>query len=361
VSSAIQQGGDYGKRCKAILGETWREEDPVQHRQRVEREYRAFTTGGGAVASASGGQAAAFVSPYFLLAQWAPYRSPIRTFCDQCANFPIPPFGMEVYIPVFTSADKASLQTEGATVAETVPSTSFEGARVETATGQLALSQQWADRMNTGGGQFDELIAQELGWRVDAEIGKYVINQALAGATVVSGQSAYSEGNFWKDLATARESLADTTGTRLRATSMFTTTDLYGFITRQVDKTTERPIWPPWYATAFPLASDTDNFKGPNWPKYARYMGTVMPGDLVWLTDDAIPTYGTTAFTQIVVSAPAVSMVVCEGEGVTTATPETFANELRVVLNFRKYIAAVTRHAAGTATIQGAAYPAAEK
>jgi hypothetical protein len=142
---------------------------------------------------------------------------------------------------------------------------------------------------------------------------------------------------------------------------MFTTTDLYGFVTRQVDKTTERPIWPPWYATAWPLAADTDDFRGPNWPKYARYMGTVMPGDVVWLTDDAIPNYGTTSFTQIIVSAPAVAMVVVEGEGVTSVFPEYKPQELGVLLNLRKYVAAVTRHAAGTATIQGAAYPAAEK
>jgi hypothetical protein len=142
---------------------------------------------------------------------------------------------------------------------------------------------------------------------------------------------------------------------------MFTTTDLYGFVTRQVDKTTERPIWPPWYATAFPLAADTDNFKGPDWPKYARYMGTVMPGDLVWLTDDGIPTYGTSSFTQIIVSAPAVAMVLCEGEGVTSVFPETKATELGVILNYRKYAGAITRHAAGTATIQGATYSAAEK
>jgi hypothetical protein len=32
-----------------------------------------------------------------------------------------------------------------------------------------------------------------------------------------------------------------------------------------------------------------------------------------------------------------------------------------VLLNYRKYVAAITRHAAGTATIQGAAYAAAEK
>jgi hypothetical protein len=60
-------------------------------------------------------------------------------------------------------------------------------------------------------------------------------------------------------------------------------------------------------------------------------MGTVMLGDLVWLTDDAIPTYGTTSFTQIIVSAPTVAMVLCEGEAITSVFPETKATELGVV------------------------------
>jgi hypothetical protein len=73
---------------------------------------------------------------------------------------------------------------------------------------------------------------------------------------VAIDETKATEANLWKDLATARESLADTAGTRPRATSMFTTTDLYGFVTRQVDKT------------------------------------------------DAIPNYGTTSNTQIIVSHP---------------------------------------------------------
>jgi hypothetical protein len=52
----------------------------------------------------------------------------------------MPAYGMSVYVPTFTTADKAGLQTEEGTVAETVPATSFEGAKVETATGQLLLT-----------------------------------------------------------------------------------------------------------------------------------------------------------------------------------------------------------------------------
>jgi hypothetical protein len=118
VQLAIAKGNEYGKRARTILNESLWEADPVVHRQRSENELRAFTTGGGATASASGGGGAAFVSPYFLLAQWTPYRSPIRTFADQCARFPLPPYGMQCYIPTFTSVDQAGEQSDSATVAE---------------------------------------------------------------------------------------------------------------------------------------------------------------------------------------------------------------------------------------------------
>jgi hypothetical protein len=98
---------------------------------------RSFTTGstGAGTTAEAHSSASVFVSPYFLMAQWAPYRSPIRAFADQCARFPLPPYGMSVYIPVFTSADKASEQTEASpNVAETVPATGIEGATVKTMT-----------------------------------------------------------------------------------------------------------------------------------------------------------------------------------------------------------------------------------
>ena len=83
--------------------------------------------------------------------------------------------------------------------------------------------------------------------------------------------------------------------------------------------------------------------------------------DIVWLVDDAIPNYGTTANTQIIVSAPAVAMVLCEGEGVTSVFPETEATHLGVILNVRKYVSAVTRRDAGTSTVHAEAYKASAK
>jgi hypothetical protein len=81
-----------------------------------------------------------------------------------------------------------------------------------------------------------------------------------------------------------------------------------------------------------------------------------MPGGVVWLTDDNIPAVGTSVRTQLIISSPAVSVTVCEGEPFLGVFRETYANELRVVLNLRAYVAAVTRHKSGTAVISGEGY-----
>jgi hypothetical protein len=54
-------------------------------------------------------------------------------------------------------------------------------------------------------------------------------------------------------------------------------------------------------------------------------------------------------------------MVVTEGEPVVPVWPETEGHKLLVLLNLRKYVAAVARHAGGTRTVQGAAYGSSEK
>ena len=69
-----------------------------------------------------------------------------------------------------------------------------------------------------------------------------------------------------------------------------------------------------------------------------------------------IPAVGTTTKTQLIVSSPAVSIAVCEGAPFLGVFRETYANELRVVLQLRSYVAAVTRHKSGTAVVTGNGY-----
>jgi hypothetical protein len=173
----------------------------------------------------------------------------------------------------------------------------------------------------------------------------------------VSGEASFSVKGLYKDVALGREKLTDTAGVRLRPTVFFSTADFYSWVTRQEDKN-ERPIVTPKWAPGFPISSGADD--GPQQenprPKWARFTGTILPGSLLWFTSDAIPAVGTTTKTQLLVSAPEQSITLCESEPIITSFVETFANTLRVVVNGRRYVAAITRHAGGTAIITGAAY-----
>jgi len=357
VQAAVRKGGEYGRAVRAQLHEACREEDEVQHRQRTERETRALLSGAGITASASGGGAAAFVSPAFLVDLWAPFRGIERSFADACHKEDLPPFGMELYIPVFTGTDKVRAQTEGAGVTETTPTTGLEGSKVETLTGQVIISQQLLDRAVTGGGGgFDLLLGKELSQRLDQEVDLLAINEAIAKGEPVAGETTFSIEGLYKDLALAREKLTDTAGTRLRPTHLFSTSDLYSYASRQTDATTKRPVVQPWFAPGYPIVSGADDFDSGPKPAWSRFTGTVLPAGVLWFTSDSIPLVGTSTRTQLIISAPEVALVLVEGTPVVTAFRDTLAHQLEVVVNLRNYACVITRHAAGSAVVTGGAY-----
>ena len=82
----------------------------------------------------------------------------------------------------------------------------------------------------------------------------------------------------------------------------------------------------------------------------------MLPGGLVWMLDDNIPKVGTSERTQILVSTPAVAIVLMEGPPILSVFRETIANQWEVVVNLRSYCAPITRHAAGTTVISSSAY-----
>jgi hypothetical protein len=81
-----------GRRAESVLREASRLEDREQHRKRF-TELRATGTGGGSSASAGGSEGGAFVSPFFILEQYALFRGRWRAFADQCHSQPLPPTG----------------------------------------------------------------------------------------------------------------------------------------------------------------------------------------------------------------------------------------------------------------------------
>lgn len=376
VAHEIRKGSKEGRYAERAISERARCEDPDLHEKRAREwraaareftpgrlsEVRAVTTGGGATASASGGGAAAFVTPYFAMAVWAPFRGASRTFADTCDRQPLPSYGLEIYVPVFSSAAGAAIQTEGSGVTETDPSTALQPAQIETVSGQLTLTQQFHDRGFTGNGSTDVQIAKQLQQQLDQALNVYVLGQALAGAGVVTDSVAPASGtfipNFYADQAKAREIITDTGGVRLRPTHLFTTSDMFGYVTRQCDST-GRPIMVPQFAPGFPIANGADD--GPQsdgqTPPWARFTGAVQPQGVLWFTDDCIPASGSN--TQILVSAPqqAVSLYESDAPILTAFLEGGVASSLEVIVNLRTYVAAVARLASGTAVISGGAYP----
>lgn len=361
LGSEMSRGTPEGRHAERVIRAHERTHDMREHEERVARvagEMRALGTGGGATASAVNG--AAFVSPYFLIADWAPFRGIARSFADQCFSASMPAYGMEIYVPAMASPTGVSQQTEGELVTETDPETTFESAAVETITGRINLTQQLADRGMSGGGSMDRVIHAQLHEQLDQEIDAYTLTQVTAHAAAVEGATEYKTVNLYADLAKGREELKDTAGVRLRPTHCFTTSDFYGYATRQVTST-ELPIVEARFVPGFPLPSRVDDFNEGEKAKWSRFTGTVLPGGVLWFTDDNIQAVGTTTKTQILVSAPAVSVILVEDDPVFGLFTETLANELKVVLLLREYVAAVTRHPKGTAVITGAAYTTALK
>ena len=355
-----------GRRAQRIFQARTRVFDEAEHRLRMTRllgELRATGTDGGISATAPG-EAAALVSPAFLLNEWAPYRGAARSFADQCMGLPLPAFGMHIYIPFYSTGAKATEQTEGGSVTETAPVGALEGAEVETITGQITLSIQLRDRGMTGGGSLDVVLGLQLQQQLDEQVDKYVLNQAITKGTAITGKlgSTFEAKKFWEDLATGREEITDTAGTRLRPTHAFSTSDFYSYVSRQVDSTSERPFMLPEYAPGFPITSGADDRDESNkLPKWSRFTGNVLPGGVLWFTDDNIPTFGTTSQSQFLVSAPADAIVLMEDEPILTPFVETKANTLQALLNLRQYTAAITRHAAGTSAITSAGYASSKK
>jgi hypothetical protein len=114
----VRTGSPEGRRVERAVAEYYRSDLPNNRELIAQKqaELRALATGGGSTASASGGGGAALVSPYFVWEACAPFRGIHRTFADQCGTATLPAWGLELYIPAFTSTTGTGQQTEGQTV-----------------------------------------------------------------------------------------------------------------------------------------------------------------------------------------------------------------------------------------------------
>jgi hypothetical protein len=329
-----------GRRASRAWLEAYRSDDLNSSRRNAfDEELRAMSSG-----STSGGS---FVTPTYLVDLFATWRSPYRAFADQCRPVPLPPYGLQVNVPSFTSTTSVGEQTENSGVDIADPSGTYLTAAVVPLVGAVFASQQLYDRGGQDGLSFDTILGLQLKEQLDQQVDSYVLSQALASPGSVTDSSSFSISALYADLSKAREQMQDTAGTRLKGTHAFFTSDLWGHITSQVDDS-HRPIILPAF-TAEPWAS----LVAAGDPKGEGWAGHVLPSGLAVFEDNSIPASGSD--TQIIVARPH-EVLMLEGDPIPIAYPETGAATLSVIVGLRAYVATIVRYPKAIQTISGSAY-----
>lgn len=315
---------------------------------RAERIAAWVTRSGQRIETRAGSSStiAGFTTPEYLIEDWAAYRLPIKSFTDHTTQLPLTPYGLQINVPSFTGPTTNAQQNENYGVTVTSPSGENIQVNLVTIAGEVPVSQQLSDRGGLPGLAFDKIVLSQIVQNQDAAVDAYVINQATANAYTATWSTTASIPNFLSDLGLARAGLADTAGTRLLATHLFTTTDQFSYWSSQTDASSGVPFILP-DSSAIVLASQMHD------PKWESWTGVHM-GSLAWHTDDNIPASGSN--TQLLVCRPR-EIYTFDGENYAFAYPQTSANTLTVQIGLRTYVGAVVRFPKSVAAISSAAYP----
>lgn len=369
VETEIAQRSKKGLKAENEVREAAREMGPergraaveeVRSRGRVAMELKGemrtgIATGGGATASASGGGGAAFVSPAIMIDDYAPYRQFGRGFADACGKRTLPDYGMEVYIPQVTGQAGIGQQTEGVAVTETDPTAGYLSGAVITNAGEVILTQQLLDRAGPNF-SFDRMIFDQLNRAYAPVFDTYVLNQVLGVCAVQqwTGSSntfilsvTSGSGGFYGQLSKAKAAIRTTNGTVLNPTHLFLQPARWEYIAAWSDSQ-GRPIVVPDYAGPFNAlaAGSSDGDEGIEGNTGYRMNG------LRAFTDANIPVDGTASYDQAIVG-DLEEVYVYEGPHVTRVIPQTYAQNLQVLLQLYAYATVITRYPKGVVSITG--------
>ncbi|HEY1690068.1 MAG TPA: hypothetical protein VGF95_14530 [Solirubrobacteraceae bacterium] len=375
VERKFAEGGSTGKSIERQLREVYREHGEDQARANVEEtrsrsalaleqkaEQRAvtgLTTGGGATATAAS-QGAAFVSP-FIAGPYAPYREYGRAFVEQCNKQPLPPYGMNVYIPHITAGAEVAAQPESEAVAEKAPTMGYLSGALTIEAGQVKISQAALDRAAPGF-DFDRMIFDQLqrdyAPKVDAIALAKVIEvahkQEWLGKVNEEDESEFvlaskeGAGGFYGQISKAKAYIRTSEGTVLNPSHCFLEPARWEYIAAQSDAN-GRPVVVPDYAGAWNAAAagSSDGDAGIEGNTGYRLNG------LRAFTDANIPVKAETEFDQCIVGDLA-EVYWYEGTPVTRVIPQTYAQNLQVLLQLYSYVVPIVRYPNGLVLIEGA-------
>ena len=367
VEREVAHGSKEGRAAEVQLREQFRPMKPnqaqtamdeVRARGRVSLELKesrtGIATGGGATATGSSG-GAAFVTPVFLVSEYAPYREFGRAFADQCNKQTLPSYGMEVYIPAVQGQAAVATQTEGSAVQETDPTFGYLSGALITTAGEVTVSQQLLDRAGPNF-SFDRMIFDQLNRDYAPKWDAYVLTQATANATAQTWThsgfdlvTVSGSGGFYGQIGKAKASIRMTAGTVLNPTHLFLPADRWEYIAAQAD-VNGRPVVVPDYAGPFNAvgAGNSDGDVGIEGRTGYRLNG------LPVFTDQNIAQGSTgTAGNQQALVGDLAEVYVFEGPIVPRVIPQTLASNLQVILQQYSYGTAIVRYNAAIVAITG--------
>lgn len=360
VASEMRKGSDEGLRARYAVQESRRGANPndvartvEQLSARADAELRAGMDTG----STSGGS---FVTPQYFVSDYAPYRQFGRPFIDACNKQSLPDYGMEVYIPsVSNAAGIASQSSQNTGIDEQDPTALYLSSALNTLAGQVTVSQQLLDRAGPNFA-FDKMVFDQLNRAYAAQVDIYVLTQAIATAGTVSatattfnapGEAASSSNPFFAPYALAKVGQAkaatvNAAGTVLPATHAFFTPTRWEYIANTSDQN-GRPFVIPNYAGVFQaIAAGSAGV-----PVVEGDTGYTVSGLKVF-EDGSIPTQS--GYDQTIV-AHMPEVWVWEGDLVPRTIPQTYAQDLSVLLQLYAYVTCIVRYPLAVQAIQWSA------
>ena len=305
-------------------------------------EKRAGMTSG----TTSGGS---FVTPEYLVEDFALYLSPLSAFAYQCTPIEDPGVGLTMYIPQFTAAVGVAQQLSenqglpGATGASTLLS-----ANLTTQGGRQPVSQQLIDR--AGPFAIDKVIGAQIGDEVRYKVDNYVVTQAITnGQTFAGASTPLSNAKLWGDIQGAGDQMAESAGQNLRPTHFFAVPKQVQFFLAQVDGNA-RPLMTPT-----PEGMWLPDRNDPSGQPAAGATGYNINGLAVY-HDGNIPASGANA--QLLVARPSEFFVqVSKPYFRVIIGAQGQAQNLTADLEGWVYCGVIARRASACQVITGSAYP----
>ena len=312
--------------------------------------------------STSGGS---FVTPQYFVSDYAAFRQfDARAFIDQSNKQPLPDYGMTVYIPSLSGPAGVSAQSnQNSGIQEEDPTAGYLSNDLTTNAGQVTVSQQLLDRAGPNFA-FDKMVFDQLNRAYNVTADSYVLVQALANAGAITATTAGAAGApapatstltgigyVQNKVAQAKAATVDASGTHLPATHVYFIPERWENLSSSTDVNGRNLVTPDYLGIFASVAAG-----GTGMPVVEGASGHRLQG-LPVFEDGNIPFGNAPTNTQdqaIVAHMPEVWTF--EGALTPRVVPQTFAQNLSVLLQLFAYITVIVRYPLAVQSITGAAF-----